>query len=53
MKTELELMTTLAEMLRGELLYVHQTNDVADSIRNSRDILNEAERLLGPPESDA
>lgn len=42
----------LAESLRAELLYVYETGDVSDSLKNSRDVLDDAERLLGPAVSE-
>jgi hypothetical protein len=45
-------MTTLAQALRGELLYIHQTGDVLDSIKNAKDLLAMADELLGEPEQD-
>ena len=38
----------LAESLRGEVLYMHESGDVSDSIRNSGGMLEEALDILGP-----
>jgi hypothetical protein len=38
----------LAEALRAEVIYMHETGNVQDSVRNANGLLYEAEGLLGP-----
>lgn len=42
----------LAESLRAELLYVQETGDIRDSVRNSQAVLADAESLLGAADSE-